>query len=71
VKDKIFSDLVDVALYKSKMESCMPTIERAIASVPSDWKYIDSDAIDAVDIDFDSKRRVLERFRCEEFWELK
>ena len=69
--EQIFSDLVEVERYKHKMETCLPVFEQAIASVPGDWSFTDADEREDVEIDYDSKRRVLERFKDDEFWGLK
>ena len=69
--EQIFSDLVEVELYKQKMETCLPVFEQAIASVPREWNFTDADEREDVEIDYGSKRRVLERFNDDEFWGLK
>lgn len=71
VKDDIFSDLDVIARYKAKMEECMPVVEEALSSIPSDWNFISADGVDAIEIDYDSKRKILDRFRDEMFWGLK
>ncbi len=69
--EQIFSDLVEIERYKHKMEACLPVFEQSIVSVPRDWNFTDADEKEDLEIDYDSKRRVLERFKDDEFWELK